>query len=43
LDIQGKKDLLGIYLSEREGAKFWLQVLIDLVNRGESFPKNRSI
>jgi len=34
LDIQGKKDLLGIYLSESEGAKFWLQVLTDLTNRG---------
>ena len=34
LDIQGRKDLLGIYLSESEGAKFWLQVLTDLNNRG---------
>lgn len=34
LDIRGKKDLLGIYLSESEGAKFWLQVLTDLTNRG---------
>lgn len=30
----GKKDLLGLYLSENEGAKFWLQVLTDLQNRG---------
>jgi len=34
LNIQGKKDLLGIYLSESEGARFWLQVLTDLSNRG---------
>jgi transposase-like protein len=34
LDIRGKKELLGIYLSESEGAKFWLQVLTDLTNRG---------
>lgn len=34
LSIEGKKDLLGIYLSESEGAKFWLQVLTDLNNRG---------
>ena len=31
---QGNKDLLGIYLSENEGANFWLQVLTDLNNRG---------
>lgn len=30
----GKKDLLGIYLSESEGANFWLQVLTELQNRG---------
>jgi len=34
LNIHGVKDLLGIYLSESEGAKFWLQVLTDLSNRG---------
>ena len=31
---EGKKDLLGLYLSENEGANFWLQVLTDLNNRG---------
>lgn len=30
----GKKDLIGIYLSENEGAKFWLGVLTDLKQRG---------
>jgi len=30
----GKKDLLGLYINETEGAKFWLQVLTDLQNRG---------
>ena len=34
LDPEGRKDLLGIYLSENEGAKFWLQVLNDLNMRG---------
>ena len=34
LDIEGKKDVLGLYLSETEGAKFWMQVLSDLSNRG---------
>lgn len=28
-----KKDFLGMYLSENEGAKFWLAVLTDLKNR----------
>jgi putative transposase len=34
LNMEGKKDLLGIYVSESEGANFWLQVLTDLQNRG---------
>ncbi len=31
---EGFKELLGLYLGESEGAKFWLQVLTDLHNRG---------
>jgi len=31
---EGKKELLGMYLSESEGANFWLSVLTDLQNRG---------
>jgi len=34
INMQGKKDLIGIYLSENEGAKFWLAVLTDLKQRG---------
>lgn len=34
IDIEGKKDLIGIYSAETEGAKFWLSVLTDLKNRG---------
>lgn len=34
LNQQGLKDVLGIYISEAEGANFWLQVLTDLSNRG---------
>jgi putative transposase len=30
----GEKDLLGMYLSDGEGAKFWMQVLSDLKSRG---------
>lgn len=34
LNLEGKKEVLGIYLSESEGAKFWLFVLNDLKQRG---------
>jgi putative transposase len=34
IDKEGKKDLLGVYVSENEGANFWLSVLTDLSNRG---------
>lgn len=34
LNPEGKKEVLGLYLSESEGANFWLSVLSDLQNRG---------
>jgi len=34
VNLSGKKEILGLYLSENEGANFWLQVLTDLSNRG---------
>jgi transposase-like protein len=34
LNQDGYKELLGMYIGENEGAKFWLQVLTDLHNRG---------
>ena len=34
ITIEGKKDVLGIWLGEAESAKFWLKVLTDLKNRG---------
>jgi putative transposase len=34
IDKRGLKDVLGIWLADNEGAKFWLQVLTDLKNRG---------
>ena len=34
LNMEGKKEVLGLYLSESEGANFWLSVLTDLNNRG---------
>lgn len=34
IDMEGKKDLLGLWVSETEGANFWLNVLTELKNRG---------
>jgi transposase-like protein len=34
MGIEGKKDILGLYLSQSEGANFWLSVLTDLNTRG---------
>lgn len=34
LNLEGKKEILGLYLSGNEGANFWLSVLTDLQNRG---------
>jgi transposase-like protein len=36
VDLAGKKELLGLWLGENEGAKFWLSCLTDLKNRGLS-------
>ena len=34
INAAGMKEVLGMYVSESEGANFWLQVLTDLHNRG---------
>lgn len=34
ISTEGKKELLGMYVSESEGANFWLSVLTDLQSRG---------
>jgi transposase-like protein len=34
VNFEGKKELLGLWLGESEGAKFWLNCLTDLKNRG---------
>jgi transposase-like protein len=34
MDKDGKKDVLGLYIGESEGANFWLGVLTKLQNRG---------
>jgi transposase-like protein len=34
INMEGHKELLGMWLAETEGAKFWLSVLTELQNRG---------
>jgi len=34
IDLTGNKQLLGLWIGEAEGAKFWLNVLTELNNRG---------
>ena len=34
INLEGQKELLGLWIAETEGAKFWLQVLTELQNRG---------
>jgi transposase-like protein len=34
LNLTGRKEVLGLYLADSEGANFWLGVLTDLQNRG---------
>lgn len=39
INIEGQKELLGMWLAENEGAKFWLNVLTELKNRrAERYP-----
>lgn len=34
INLEGKKELLGLWLGESEGAKFWLGIITELKNRG---------
>ena len=34
VNLEGRKELVGLWLAESEGAKFWLSCLTDLRNRG---------
>lgn len=38
IDMQGHKEVLGLWISANEGAKFWLSVLTELKNRDETNP-----
>ena len=34
MNMEGQKEVLGLWVAQNEGAKFWLQVLTELQNRG---------
>ena len=34
INLEGKKDLLGMWITNNEGAKFWLSIVTELKNRG---------
>ena len=34
IDLSGRKDILGLWISENEGAKFWLGNFTEMKNRG---------
>src|SRR5438094_4847320 len=34
VNLEGNKDVLGLWTTDHEGAKFWLQVLTEMQNRG---------
>jgi putative transposase len=34
VNLEGQKEVLGLWVAQNEGAKFWLQVLTELNNRG---------
>lgn len=34
ITLEGRKELLGLWIGENEGAKFWLSVMTELKNRG---------
>jgi transposase-like protein len=34
VNLEGRKEFLGMWISENEGAKFWLNILTELKNRG---------
>jgi putative transposase len=34
ITLEGKKELLGMWIDQNEGAKFWMQVMTELQNRG---------
>jgi len=34
INLEGKKEVLGLWISENEGAKFWMNIITELSNRG---------
>ena len=42
INMDGEKELLGLWIAQTEGAKFWLQAVTELKNRG-SFPNDDAL
>ena len=38
VNLEGQKEVLGLWVAQTEGAKFWLQVLTELQNRASGNP-----
>jgi len=34
INLEGKKEVLGLWIAENEGAKFWMNIITELSNRG---------
>src|SRR2546421_504245 len=34
INLQGQKEILGLWIAQNEGAKFWLSIVTELKNRG---------
>ena len=43
VDLEGHKEVLGLWTSSNEGAKFWLAVLTELRNRGDRIRAARRV
>lgn len=43
INLQGEKELLGMWIAETEGAKFWLSVFNELKSRGHLYPPLSSV
>ena len=41
VNLQGLKEVLGIWIAETEGAKFWLSIVTELQTRGVADEINR--
>ena len=41
--MNGEKEVLGLWIAQTEGAKFWLAVVTELKNRGVGWNKREQV